>query len=153
MALQIRLLRHSDVEVLASVADGVFDDPVDVPAARAFLNDPRHHIVVAVDDGVVVGFVSALHYVHPDKTAPELWINEVAVAPTHWRRGTGARLMRTMLDHAAGLGCAEAWVLTGRTNMAAMRLYASVGGAEFSEDVVMFSFPLAPAQAPEAGGR
>jgi hypothetical protein len=34
---------------------------------------------MATAGDTVVGFASAVHYVHPDK-APELWINEVGVA-------------------------------------------------------------------------
>jgi hypothetical protein len=38
-----------------------FDDALDARAIREFLLDPRHHLVVAVDDGVVIGFTSAVH--------------------------------------------------------------------------------------------
>jgi len=53
--------------------------------ARTSFDDPRHHLVVAVEH-VVVGFCSAVDYIQPDKP-PELWINEVGVAPTPqpWR--------------------------------------------------------------------
>lgn len=46
---------------------GVFDDPIIAKATSAFLADPRHHLVVAIASGTVVGFASAVHYVHPDK--------------------------------------------------------------------------------------
>ncbi|HEX8694546.1 MAG TPA: GNAT family N-acetyltransferase [Longimicrobium sp.] len=142
MAIEIRVLRRGDEAVLARVAPGVFDDPVDAGAAAEFLADPRHHLAVAAEDGVVVGFVSAVHYVHPDKPRPELWINEVGVAPAHQGRGVGKAVLRAMLDVARGLGCGEAWVLTGRANAPAMRLYASLGGEEAPDDAVMFTFVL-----------
>ena len=58
------------------------------PWTAEFLADSRHHLAVAVDEGRVVGMASAVHYVHPDKP-PELWINEVGVAPTHRGLGIG----------------------------------------------------------------
>jgi GNAT superfamily N-acetyltransferase len=64
-------------------------------------------LAVAVDGGLVVGFVSADHSVHPDKPLPELWINEVSVAATHWGRGLGTRLLRSLFDVTRALGCAE----------------------------------------------
>src|SRR5690554_1295594 len=79
----IALLGQDDLAALETVASGVFDDPVDLERTREFLRDPRHHLVVAIDTGTVVGFVSAVHYVHPDKPAPEMWINEVGVATSH----------------------------------------------------------------------
>jgi aminoglycoside 6'-N-acetyltransferase I len=139
---QIRLLGVGDETVLQAVAPDVFDDPIDPAAAAEFLADPRHHLAVAIANGVVVGFVSAVHYVHPDKPAPELWINEVGVAPPHQGQGIARRLMEAMLNEARQLGCTVAWVLTNRTNYAAMRLYGSCGGVAAPEDAVMFEFDL-----------
>ncbi len=142
MSLTIRVLGPHDEAMLTHVAAEVFDNPTDVSLTREFLNDPRHHIAVAIDDdGVVVGFASGVHYVHPDKAA-ELWINEVGVAPIHRNQGVAKQLLYALLDHAARLGCCEAWVLTDRTNLAAMKLYGSVGGTERGQDQVMFSFGL-----------
>jgi aminoglycoside 6'-N-acetyltransferase I len=146
------LLGPQDAGVLANVAPDVFDDPIDVGRAGEFLADPRHHLVVAVEHGRVVGFVSAVHYVHPDKPRPELWINEIGVAPTHRGRGLGTRLLRAVFDLARGLGCAEAWVLTDRANTAAMRLYAAAGSTEAPTDPVMFTFQLDPGTAPGTPG-
>ncbi len=58
---------------------------------------------------------SAVHYVHLDKV-PELWINEVGVAPSHQRQGIGRRLLEALLQHGRALGCAETWVLTEEEN-------------------------------------
>lgn len=87
-------------------------------------------------------FVSAVEYVHPDKPAPELWINEVGVASTHRGRGVGKATLQAVLNLARERGCSEAWVLTGRANIPAMRLYGGCGGVEAAEDSVMFTFPL-----------
>ena len=86
-------------------------------------------------------FASGVHYVHPDKPS-EMWINEVGVAPSHQGRGIGKAIMRTLLQHAKDLGCREAWVLTDRSNPAAMGLYASTGGEEAVRHQVMFTFFL-----------
>ena len=139
--IEIKVLGGNDAGILKNVAPAVFDDPIDPHVTDAFLRDPRHHLAVAVEDNVVVGFVSAVHYVHPDKPRPELWINEVGVAPTHQGRGLGKDLVRSILERARGIGCAEAWVLTDRSNIAAMRLYSSSGGTKPS-DHVMYTFRL-----------
>jgi ribosomal protein S18 acetylase RimI-like enzyme len=145
MPIHIRILRGGDEAVLTNVAPEVFDNPVDPALAREFLADPRHHIAVAIDDGQVVGFASGLPYVHPDKPA-ELWVNEVAVAPTHHRRGLGRTVMQALLDAGRTHGCRNAWVLTNRGNPAAMGLYASLGGVEgedaMGDDIVGYDLPL-----------
>jgi aminoglycoside 6'-N-acetyltransferase I len=148
MTIEIKILGPQDAGVLADVAADVFDDPIDTGRADEFLEDPRHHLAVAVEDGRVVGFVSAVHYVHPDKPRPELWINEVSVAATHRRRGLGTRLLHSLFAVARSLGCAEAWVLTDRANTAAMRLYTVAGNTEAPTDHVMFTFRLDDIAAP-----
>jgi nicotinamidase-related amidase/GNAT superfamily N-acetyltransferase len=136
----VRVLSRDDAAVLERVGPDVFDRDVDRDAAVAYLADPRMHLAVGIDDGVVVGFASALHYHHPDKPRSQLWIDEVGVASTHRGRGIGKRVLEVMLAHAAELGCEEAWVLTEHDNVAAQRLYASVGMSP--HETLMFSRTL-----------
>ena len=139
--MDIRLVGPGDAALLTRVANGVFDYDLEHDLTEEFLQDDRHHLVVAIDDGVIIGFVSGVHYVHPDKPA-ELWINEVGVAPSHQRRGIGRQMLRTMFQVGMDLGCHQAWVLTNRSNTSAMKLYGSVEGIEDPEDTVMFTFNL-----------
>ena len=133
MAIEIKLLHRGDENVLMTVAPAVFDNPIDTELTKEFLEDPRHHIAVAIDDGLVVGFASGVHYIHPDKP-PELWVNEVGLAPTHRRRGLGKAVLKALFEVGRAQNCTVAWVLTYRTNVAAMALYASVGGTEGVDD-------------------
>lgn len=144
MDVQVRLLGRDEADVLDAVAPGVFDLPVVDRLRDEFLADPRHHLVVALDNGIVVGFASAVHYVHPDKP-PELWIGELAVTPTHQRHGLGKRLVHAMVEHARSLGCVEAWVLTEPYNEGALALYAAAGLQRTARDPVMFTVDLRPA--------
>jgi ribosomal protein S18 acetylase RimI-like enzyme len=145
MPLEIRRLGVEDYEVLQHVAPGVFDDPVEPRWTRAFLADARHHLIVALDEGQVVGMVSAVDYVHPDK-APQLWINEIGVAPSHQRQGIGRLLLDAMLAHGRALECTEAWLGTEDSNEPAQRLYRSAGAAP--EPFTLYTFRLEPRDGP-----
>jgi GNAT superfamily N-acetyltransferase len=90
--IDIRLLGPDDAHVLLDVAEGVFDFPVDPHWTAEFFAGRRHHLIVALDGSRVVGMITAVDYVHPDK-APQLWIDEVGVAPSHQRLGVGRRLL------------------------------------------------------------
>ena len=140
--IEIKLLGPLDAGILSKVAPDVFDDPIVPSSTQEFINDPRHRLIVALDGGIVVGFVSAVVYLHPDKATPELWINEVGVAPTHQGQGIGKMLLRRTLEEAQKAGCKDAWVLTERGNDAAMALYKSIGGIEEVPDPTMFTFKL-----------
>ena len=142
MSIEIKILRSGDENVLLNVAPDVFDDPINPQSTELFLANPHHHLVVALDAGIVVGFASGVHYFHPDKPVPELFVNEVGVAPTHQGQGIAKRILAALFQVGREVGCGQAWVLTDRSNTAAMRLYAGVGGEESPLGEVMFSFPL-----------
>ena len=141
MSIQIKRLDKNSQAVLTKLAEDVFDEALNPKFTADFLADERHHLIVALDDDIVVGMASAVHYVHPDK-APELWINEVGVSPSYQAQGIGKQLMNALLEHARTLNCKEAWVLTDETNTAAKKLYSSVGGKEEPERPVYFTFTL-----------
>jgi ribosomal protein S18 acetylase RimI-like enzyme len=141
MPIAIRLLQSDEASVLDNVADDVFDDPIDPRWCAEFFADPRHHLVVALDGDLVVGMASGVHYVHPDKP-PDLWINEVAVAPTHSGRGLGRQIVSTLVAHGKSIGCYEAWVLTSPTNEPAKRMYRAAGAVPEEELSVMFTYRM-----------
>jgi GNAT superfamily N-acetyltransferase len=144
MPVTIHILGQDDGAMLQNVAADVFDNPVDARWGAEFLADPRHHLAVALDEerGQVVGMATGVHYVHPDKP-PELWVNEVGVAPPYQGRGVGRRMLAALLAHARTLGCREAWVLTSYDNTAARHMYAAAGGVEEDEAPLMITFALA----------
>lgn len=125
--LTIRLLGPGDEALLEAAHEDVFDHKVDPVLARAFLADPRHHIVAAIDQGTIIGSATGIDYFHPDKR-PELFVNEVSVADSHQRRGVASKLVAALLAHARTLGCTGAWVGTELDNDAANALYEKTSG-------------------------
>ena len=59
MALRFRLAQASDGDLFDKVAEGVFDRTIDPNLLAEFLADPRHHIAVADENGVMVGLSMA----------------------------------------------------------------------------------------------
>lgn len=138
-ALTFRLLGRRDAPLLARVADDVFDFGVEPALATEFLEDPRHHVAVALDGGTVIGMATAVDYVHPDKPR-ELWINEVGVSHAYRRAGVARRLLSMLFERGRERGCREAWVGTEPGNVAARALYASLGGSD--AEFVLYAFRL-----------
>ena len=121
---------------LVDAAAYLFDDAVDAAARDAFLADSRHHLLVARVEGTVVGFVSGVETIHPDK-GTEMLLYELAVAPAHRRRGIGADLVRALGDLAVERGCYGMWVLTDNDNDAALATYRSARPSEESRHVML----------------
>jgi aminoglycoside 6'-N-acetyltransferase I len=124
-----RHLGPQDLDLLLSVPDGLFDNPVDSIQARAFLADPLHEIVLAFDGDLAVGMASGTVLLHPDKP-PAMFINEVGVRRDWHRRGIGKAVTETLFDVARVRGCIGIWLGTEAENKPAIALYRSLGGDE-----------------------
>ena len=105
----------------------VFDNSVDPEQLARFQADPGHHLVFAILEDTVVGFVSGVVMLHPDKQ-PIFFINEVDVAPAFRRRGIATALCERLIAHARAEGCKGIWLGTEADNAAARALYRRLGG-------------------------
>lgn len=140
----VRILSPTEHSILENVAPDVFDNVPRPKLSWEFLNDPRHHLAVAIaENGLVVGMASGVHYVHPDKD-PQMFINEVGVSKAYQGQGLGARLLVTLLQRASDLGCTEAWTATDPENARAQGLYSKLGGIKDPKPFVMFTFSIKP---------
>jgi ribosomal protein S18 acetylase RimI-like enzyme len=124
MQLEIREVKAGDTALFERVAEGVFDEAIDPARLAAYLAEPGHHMLVALQAGVVVAQVAAVVHRHPDKPT-ELYIDEVGVTPTLQRQGIATRMLDETLALGKALGCEEAWVGTEPGNIPARGLYES----------------------------
>lgn len=127
MPVEIRPLGPGDQAVVLG-AGHLFDDPPTEAWTRRFLERDGHHLLVAFDDGVPVGFVSGVEMTHPDK-GTELFLYELGVDDAARGRGIGRALVEAGLALARELGCYGAWTITEDDNEAALATYRSAGAA------------------------
>jgi GNAT superfamily N-acetyltransferase len=80
-------------EVMA--AGELFDHPPKSDATARFLAEPGHHLLVAYEDAVPIGFISGVETIHPDK-GTEIFLYEMGVAESHRRRGVGRALVERL---------------------------------------------------------
>ena len=139
--IDVMILTAMDTSVLERVEDDVFDNPVQLQLAAQYLSNPGNLLAVAVQQNVVVGMASAIAYVHPDKPS-QLFINEVGVCERCQRQGLGKRLMHALLERGKVMGCAEAWVATEESNLAARALYGAAKGVQDQARAVVYTWAL-----------
>ena len=129
------------VAQLDSVAEGVFDEAIRHDEARAFLKDPSHIMMLAMEGEMVVGMASGVVIRHPDKLR-ELWVNEVGVADRARGNGLAQRLVQGLFEWSVARDIHAAWLLMDRDNKAAARSYAKVEPAARSAPAVMLEWSL-----------
>jgi ribosomal protein S18 acetylase RimI-like enzyme len=91
------------------------------------LQDQRNVLLVATNDHrpAAFAFGHVLDRLDGDRM---LFVYDVGTAETLRRRGAGSAAMRRLLEVAGERGCAKVFVVTRRSNRAAMALYAGLGG-------------------------
>lgn len=149
--LRVARAEASDVAELAAVAARTFPlacppsvGPDDVAAFvaenlsptrfDAYLADPDRAVLVAVDDGRIVGYAMMIRGVpdHPDVpqavvARPSIELSKMYVVPESHGGGVSAALMSAALDHAAALDVASVWLGVNQRNARAQRFYAKYG--------------------------
>lgn len=136
--MEARILGPEDEAVL--IAAALADEELAIPPERArrLLTDPLWVAAVALDPepvGLAYGHVLRL------LDADSLLLYSIGVAGAHRRKGAGRAMIEALKRYCQARALFEMWVLTNRSNGPAMRLYASAGGYQEADDVVMFEWP------------
>ena len=140
MAFSVKRMAPGDEAVFDRIAPDVFDEPIDPVRMHTYLRTPGHVMVLAIEDGVVVGQCAAVVHKHPDKP-DELYIDEVGTASTHLRRGIASAMMEEMFAWGRELGCEDAWLGTELDNVEAKGLYEKIKRGP-GEKMVYYEFEL-----------
>ena len=118
----IRPARETDAEALAPLLAQLgypFGSAEIAPVLAELLRDPTHHVLVAEDDGEVVGFVNAnfrphLHHLAPVGTIDELvalpFVHMEAPIYLKGRARPGPTFRETLLIHAVGRLALHPWI-------------------------------------------
>jgi len=122
MHITVKRLAPGDEAILGSIAADVFDEPIHPERLHAYLREPGHLMLLALDGDLVVGQCAAVLHRHPDKPT-ELYIDEVGTATSHLRQGIATRMMHEIFTWGRELGCQEAWLGTELDNTPANALY------------------------------
>lgn len=137
----IQPLTAANKNLLHRVEEGVFDNEVIDEQLEAFIQCPRHTMQLALVDGVVVGMLSAVEYLHPDKL-PQLWINEVAVAPSFQNQGIGRALVDAALEQAQVSGWVSAWLGTDVDNNAGQNCFNAVNSPAGTSRFILYEWSI-----------
>jgi ribosomal protein S18 acetylase RimI-like enzyme len=151
MAISVRVAGPQDAAELAAVAAETFPlacpptaDPGDIAAAiaanlsasrfAAYLVDPDRVVLVATDDGGVVGYSMLIRGIgdDPDVAAvvpagPAVELSKMYVLAGHHRSGAATALMRSGIDWAAHGSALTVWLGVNRNNQRAQRFYRKHG--------------------------
>jgi ribosomal protein S18 acetylase RimI-like enzyme len=151
MSISTRRATPDDIDAVALLFDAYrhfYDQPADLPRARAFLLERmqlgQSLLLVAERGGGVVGFAQLYPMFSSVRTAPIWILNDLYVADSARRCGIGRRLLSAAEVAARAAGAARLMLETSRANAPARALYRDAGWEEDASQ--WYSLPLAARQ-------
>ena len=105
--------------------------------------DPWFECLVALQDGLVVGFASFCKRFELHTRERVLWIGDLVSTPDRRGQGIGTALLNAVKSRGRALGCASILLEVWRKNHRARSLYARLG-AEVLDDRDLVVFALEP---------
>jgi aminoglycoside 3-N-acetyltransferase I len=99
-------------------------------------------LIVAKIAERVVGVLIAHRLARLDSKRAHVLLYEIDVLPDFQKRGVASAMVQTLKDLARQTGAFEVWVVTNKSNDAAIRLYRATGGAAMRDDDVVFEYKL-----------
>src|SRR5262249_27701242 len=138
MAVIVRRVREFDASLLQELfaeagATTISPNP-------AFFEDEKNILLVAYDSNRPSGFLYGYLLTSLRVKSPKLFLYSIDVATQYQHRGVGTLLIEELKSLARCESCSEIFVLTNKSNSAAIKLYERTGGTPENEDDVMFVY-------------
>ncbi len=116
-----------------------FDIEQSILNCRKLMKDPTHQMLVARDNGCILGFINFTTrktIMHRNSSG---LIDELVVSKNSRGTGVGKQLIQAVIDKCRQLGCSEVEVSTEKNNLNARRFYKACG---FEEEAVLLEIDL-----------
>jgi len=143
--MRIRLATIEDSAVIAQLMTQLIEasgyESRQVPpeqieeSLRKMADNDAYQVLLAEDEGQVVGLLSLSSRQTLFHAAPSALIDELVVEQGHRGRGVGQQLMAEAIERCRAAGCCEIEVSTERSNEIAQEFYRRHG---FSHEAVLF---------------
>jgi len=123
--ITVRSLGPDEAHILEKVRAGLCEN-LDLTRAWALVATRINELVVALDQGEVIGLAYGTMVMHPERPS-EFLVSAVTVHENYRRQGIGTRLVERLVDAGADRGCEAVWMLQEDENEAAAAFCESVG--------------------------
>jgi len=131
--LSIRPASREDEAAVLALVEELFEPPGSRPpgygrdragvAFRGAVEDPAADVLLAVDDGRIVGLASVYVDVHTIRFGRRCWLEDLVVTATHRSRGIGRRLLEAATDWARARRCTHLGLVSAAARRDAHRFY------------------------------
>ncbi len=136
----IKRLTKNDIDLLQNSIDEKGAIIKSVINIEKFLSNENNYLIAYIENDKILGFVLAYTLQRYDGRAEMLYLHEIDVAETHRKQGIATKLMNELKEIKDKNGYDKIFLVTNKSNDAAISLYESMGGVTNSDDDIIFTF-------------
>jgi ribosomal protein S18 acetylase RimI-like enzyme len=139
--VQVRRLRAGDLKLAVESIRTLKESTVSGEYLKDFLSRSENVLIVAEQGGMPKGFLLAYILDRVDRNQKMICLYEIGVSEPNRRRGIGRAMIESLKLLCKDENAMKAWVITNRSNMAAVRLYERTGATSHPHgDEVLFVY-------------
>jgi len=137
--LQIKRLGINDKELANQIIAKYFPEG---ELNSAFLENYNNYLLVAYIDNDFAGFLYGYEQQRLERKTPMMFLYSIDVLEKYHRLGVGKALINTLKSICTENKFMKMFVITNKSNTAAIKLYQSTGGIEQTDDDTLFSYSI-----------
>lgn len=138
--MKVERLQISDKDLAAEVMQLFFLEPDHGDYTQTYLANDLNYFLVAIWEGKPIGVLIGYELQRPETHQSKFFVYDMEVLEAQRGRGIGKALIEAFKDYCKQKNGSEIFLMTNRSNVAAMRLYTSTGGVQEGEDNVLFVY-------------
>lgn len=144
--VEVRRLKPGDAELAQSAINALKPASerdrkgATADCMRAFLKEGKNILILALENHSPVGFALAYLLDRVDRNQTMMLFYEIVVSDNHRGHGLGTKMVNELKRIGHDLNVMKIWVLTNKSNAAAVGLYESTGARRADDDDVMFVY-------------
>jgi len=140
--MAIQRLKYKDLDTAMEVIKAFFTREFNQDSMTKFLSSDKNYMLVYRIEDKVAGFAYGYELQRFDGRKNMMYMHQVEVLPEFRKGGIGRKLMEGFIEICKNNDCQRLFLITNKSNTAAVTLYERSGGKAPSDDDIVFTFEV-----------
>ncbi len=137
--MEIKRLTIKDISILRKVGELFWGEARCDQQLSKFLSNERNYAYVVLDNDVVAGFAFG-YILDTFYSEPMFYMHSIDVSERYKRKRLGKSIMKKIIEDCKAQGIRECFLITNKSNSAAVNLYQSLGGKLLNDDDIVYGW-------------
>ena len=136
----IKRMGKSDLELVTKMLNELGNPLSSLGNITDFLDNKSNYFLAYLIDGEIVGYLIAYVLQRYDGRNEMLYLHEIDIKETYRRQGIATKLLKEIEGIRKSEGFIKMFLITNKSNDAAVKLYDSMNGINTSDDNIVYVF-------------